>query len=209
MPNQHYLTPLSLFHRPYLFLSPRPALAQTTHKIHLFSSSLSWIMNTKILLLATAFFALSAQAAHYVDPAQVRYDESRDKIYQKAFDNCSPKSFKTVRDLEKCRRQYFDEANEKFPVRGTDEYSEKFYSKLTKEQAEQKLIELEKIYNQAGMSSRKPGEISRTEVETEGWWIQKHIFNASFTQTSPFFIECKKQPYKSTVDHCPLGSGGK
>ena len=159
--------------------------------------------------LLLAGLGIQVQAAPKIDPAQLEYDQAWDALITKGITNCPNKAFKTIGDRDKCRQKYFDEADSKYPRRGTKAYSEKNYAGMSEAQAEQKLIELKKIWDGATMFSKVPGEISRDNLEAEGWWIQKNIFHARLHMSDPWFIQCKKQPYKATVDLCPLGSGGK
>lgn len=163
----------------------------------------------KPLLIAGLLLAsVNASADTYIDANQAAQDNAKRELIRKAIDICAKQKLHTVGEKEACRKKYIDEAKEKYPTRGTDEYSEKYYSNLTRAQAEQKLIELEKIWNKAGFTATQPGEIGRVEAENEGWWIQTHILKASPTQGDPWFIECKIQKWKATVDLCPLGKGG-
>lgn len=152
---------------------------------------------------------LASQAAAYIDPAALKDDAARRDLIQQGIKNCPRGKFPTVGDREACQRPYQEKAQQLYPRRGTEAYAQKNYSGLSKAQAEQKLIELQKIAQQAGtIMSTKPGEISRKDVEVEGWWIQRNILKATPTATAPWFIECKKQAWSATVDHCQLGSGG-
>lgn len=168
-------------------------------------------MNKILLLILPLVFSGYASAGHYIDSQQLKLDQDRDKLISMAIEKCPNSKFKTIGERDECRSKYRKLADEKFPLRGSEAYSKLKYSGLSTAQAEQKLIELKKIYDQANMFAlkKKPGEISKSDVEAEGWWIQKNILKAARTQGDPWFIQCKKQSYQATVDLCPLGGGGK
>lgn len=146
----------------------------------------------------------------YIDEAQKVLDKARTELIREGIKACGAKQFSTVGERDACKREYFDEAKSKYPRRGTEAYSKKHYAGLSREAAEQKLIELKSIYDRTtALKAKHPGQITRRDVEIEGWWIQTNVLNASATQTTPWFIECSKQAWKATVDHCELGSRGK
>ncbi|MDT3723016.1 hypothetical protein [Pseudomonas oryzihabitans] len=152
---------------------------------------------------------LASYAASYIDQAALKDDSARRALIQQGIKDCPRSKYPTVGDREACLRPYQDKAQQQYPRRGTEAYAQKHYSDMNKAQAEQKLIELQKIAQQAGaIMSTKPGEISRKDAEVEGWWIQRNVLKATPTATSPWFIECKKQNWSATVDQCRLGSGG-
>ena len=165
------------------------------------------LKNITFIVLALTY--ANSYAASSVNSDQLKYDQARDALIEKAIDSCPAKKFKTIGERDKCRQKYLDEADQKYPIRGSDAYSEKNYAGMSEAQAEQKLKELKALWDNAKMFSKKPGEISKADLESEGWWIQKNIFHARLHMSEPWFIQCKKQPYKATVDLCPLGSGGK
>jgi len=163
----------------------------------------------KKLLGLVLLLPLASHAASYIDPAALKDDAARRALIQQGIKNCPRGKFPTVGDREACQRPYQEKAQQQYPRRGTEAYAQKHYSGMSRAQAEQKLIELQKIAQKAGtIMSTKPGEISRKDAEVEGWWIQRNVLKATPTSTSPWFIECKKQAWAATVDQCRLGSGG-
>ncbi|MBW5414822.1 MULTISPECIES: hypothetical protein [Pseudomonas] len=164
----------------------------------------------RLLIPGLLLASMNASAGLYIDPQQLKDDQNRDKLLTMAIKKCPNSSFKTIGERDECRAKYRNLADQQFPLRGSKAYSEKKYSGLSKPQAEQQLIELKKIYDQADMFAvkKKPGELTQSDMEAEGWWIQQNILKATRTQGDPWFIECKVQKWKATVDLCPLGKGG-
>ncbi|WP_313480001.1 hypothetical protein [Stutzerimonas kunmingensis] len=167
-------------------------------------------MKTIYLALMLGVAGQATAAGVYIDEAQKKSDKARTELIREGIRACGKQKFKTVGDREACQDKYFEEATAKYPARGSDAYAQKHYAGLSKPAAEQKLIELKAIYDQTtALLEKHPGQVTRRAVEAEGWWIQKNVLGASRTQTTPWFIECSKQKWQATVDHCPLGSGGK
>lgn len=162
-----------------------------------------------MLVLMLLVGGQATAAGVYIDSVQKQADMARRELVREGIRACGQQKFKTVGDREACQDKYFNEAKAKYPARGSDAYSQKHYSGLSKAAAEQKLIELKAIYDQTtALLEKHPGQVTRRAVESEGWWIQMNVLGASPTQTTPWFIECSKQKWKATVDHCALGSGG-
>lgn len=163
----------------------------------------------KILTLTvTVIIAQPVLAANYIDSDYKAYQAKRNQVLSK-LKNCNSKQYKTVADVNSCRTKIIDEANQKYPARGTDAYSEKHYAKLTKEQANNKIIELKKIYDTAKVStiSRKPGELLKKDVTIEAAWIQENILGRKrTTDVNVFAIPCKGQEGKRIQQLCVAGS---
>lgn len=148
-------------------------------------------------------------AGTYIDSQQLKSDNAKSAASSLADEKCVWKTFKTRGAYDDCRKSYLNKASELNPARGTDAYGEKYYARMSRAQAIQQLTQLQKIYNtSSNLIAQKSGEISQHDAEVEGWWIQIHVLKATATDGLPWFVECKKQLWKATVDHCPLGSGG-
>lgn len=167
-------------------------------------------MKAIYLSLMLSVAGQAAAAGVYIDESQKQADKARAELISKGIKVCGQKKFKTVGEADACKDKYFEEAKAKYPRRGTEAYALKNYAGLSRAAAEQKLIELKSIYDKTTvLKAKHPGQVSRRDAEVEGWWIQTNVLGASATQTTPWFIECSKQEWQATVDHCPLGSGGK
>ncbi|EPB6985666.1 hypothetical protein ACXHIE_006003 [Pseudomonas aeruginosa] len=165
-------------------------------------------MSMKIALL-TLMLPLSfsvVAADRYFDKGQEKYDLQRLEYFKLAAKKCASK--KNVGERESCRQVYIDEANKKFPPRGTVEYSRKNYSGLTESQAKEQLIKLKKIYDVARPALRgRPGEITTKQVASEASWIQENIFGRrTFSGPLSFYFPCEKQLAGSPIrKYCEIG----
>lgn len=171
----------------------------------------------RLLLLIILAFEASHAWAEYVDAQAIEDHASRLEIIKKGREACKGKDLKTVGEIEACMDEFKDKARKLYPTRGTSEYAEKKYSGLSKDEAELKLIELQKNYQEAkgGLfyrPMRDPGVIPNGVLLEEGWWIQKHVFGIpEAIDGDPWFRECDDAPYvegKTFFKTCPLGKGG-
>lgn len=141
-------------------------------------------------------------------------DSSRSKMIQEGIKVCAAKGFKTVGEKDKCVAEYSKKANSLYPARGSAEYAEKHYAKLSSAQAESTLQKLESEWKGAERGGyfsarRNPDQVTKKALVQEGWWIQTHILGAQQTQGDPWFIECKSGAKTAhIVRRCPLGKGG-
>ncbi|HBO1396334.1 TPA: hypothetical protein ACRNCK_005061 [Pseudomonas aeruginosa] len=165
-------------------------------------------MNIKIvfLVLALPLSVGVAAADRYFDKSQEKYDLNRLEYFKLAAKKCGSK--KNVGEREACRQVYIDEANAKFPPRGSVPYSKKNYSGLTEAQAKEQLVKLKKIYDVARPALRgRPGEITSQQVASEASWIQEHIFGRrTFSGPLSFYFPCEKQLAGSPIrKYCEIG----
>ncbi|MGP8747383.1 hypothetical protein [Pseudomonas aeruginosa] len=148
-----------------------------------------------------------AAADRYFEKSQEEYDLKRLEYSKLAAKQCA--SRKSVGERESCRQVYIDEANKKYPARGTEAYSKKHYSGISETQAKEQLIKLKRIYDVArpGMRSR-PGEITTQQVASEARWIQKNVFGRSTSSDfEAFYFPCEKQLPGSPIKRfCEIGS---
>lgn len=162
-------------------------------------------------MLVVSILVMSSASA---DALQKKYDDARIALLKKGNADCNSsaarKIYKTIGAREKCFDKYRIEMNERFPLRGSDAYSEKNYAKLTRRDAETKLVELEAISKTAKYSTNsKSGEVSRFSLEREGQWIQKHVLKSKVLLNHPWYIDCSRQDANTSfVKVCPLGKGG-
>lgn len=160
-----------------------------------------------VILFAFSIASAGAFAAdRYIDPAQKIIDEKRAALFVQARKKCA--SIKIVGERRVCERASTEEANAKYPARGTVHYSKKMYSNLTKEQAVSKLLELKSIDDKAsGGSKAYPGEITKNQVEAEASWIQSNILGRSDQAgPTPFYVPCEEQPGGVYEHLCEVGS---
>lgn len=165
-----------------------------------------------LLLLNTSFVM-----AEYIDDEAKKNALKRSEIVSDGRDICESKNLQTVGEKESCIGKFQDEARELYPVRGTSEYLKSKYSDLSKDEAEQELIELQGAYEKAEAGFfyrpwRDPGVIPRGVLLKEAWWIQERIFGIPESiDGDPWFRECNDAPYvegETFFQTCPLGKGG-
>lgn len=166
------------------------------------------LFNYLIIGIASLILSQPVLSKGYVDKDYKNYQTERNKVLAKLKD-CNSKRFKTVGDINTCRQKVIEEANNKYPARGTDAYSQQYYSKLTTEQANNKIIELKKIYDVARVSSisKQPGELLKKEVMTEAAWIQNNILGRKrTTDVNVFVVPCENKTGKYIKKLCIAGT---
>lgn len=128
-------------------------------------------MKKVVLAFILSGFSIAASAAGYIDAATAKADKSRKAfIKSELVKQCGKKASYS------CEGKVLDAANDKFPLRGSKAYSEANYKKLSKPMAALKLRELGVAYNKASaFSNNKDGEVKKSDLEAEGWWIVKNV----------------------------------
>lgn len=137
-------------------------------------------MNKKVGLVAFVmlFSALThAKEAPYIDKKMVER-EKKENVYVDS--KCkSVKNFVLQFDCERREEKNFRKKN---PGRGSSEYCQKYYSKLSKAEGKEKVRELYKLGENArkfegGGSNKRalPGEVWRHELELEANWIIENV----------------------------------
>lgn len=123
------------------------------------------------LALILGGVSIAVNAAPYIDAATAKTDKSRKAfIKSEMIKQCGKKASYS------CEGKVLDTANAKFPLRGSKAYSELNYKKLSKAEAAAKLRELGVAYNKASaFSDNKDGEVKKSDLESEGWWIVKNV----------------------------------
>ncbi|HDZ58139.1 MAG TPA: hypothetical protein ENI17_02665 [Pseudomonas xinjiangensis] len=138
---------------------------------------------------------------------------ARSERVSAAIEECRGKKYKTLGELEDCRDKAINKINAENPMRGAA-YAKKYYSSMSRAQAETKLIELKSEWETADRAgyfsakARNEGRVSRHAISEEGWWIQTHIFGTGKSMGDPWFIECKGFKTSNVIRRCPLGKGG-
>lgn len=122
---------------------------------------------------------------HVIDPYQVEMNKQY-KIYAlKAEKACKHLKDKSMTVIMKCEDKTWKIFEEKYPTRGTSDFSEKFYSKLSKAQAEKELDKLlyfirvvawrHKSYEEDENGRRIENELLIDQVQRDIEYIEEYI----------------------------------
>lgn len=111
---------------------------------------------------------------HYNDPYRVLREEKRSAYASK----CNIKDFKKFPEYSKCFDAAMGEYRTDFPDRGSHEYSEKYYSALSKQQAEEKREELLNLLDRVSFYARPENEKVELLVDhllSEITYIERYV----------------------------------
>ena len=139
-------------------------------------------MNKHILFFIIIFFSISSVHAlekPLVDPEYKKIDEKIQKKENSCFEKSESKSFFSIND---CIRPLEKKLREEGKIRGTKEYCEFNYSKLSFDELIQFKKKL-KVQQKTARDSycvffdgdRLPGEVTKQDLQTEMGWIQDRI----------------------------------
>lgn len=127
----------------------------------------------KKLFIAFVISSISfcASAAPYIDATTKKADHER-----KAFIKSQTVKVCGKKSSYACESKVLDEANKKYPLRGSNDYSVANYKSLSKAAAADKLRELGQAYNEAKpFATKDEGQVTQQQLEREGWWIVKNV----------------------------------
>lgn len=111
---------------------------------------------------------------HIVDP----YREKRIAKKENYYSVCNKKKFKSFYEELDCTKKAGKKFRSDFPDRGTDEYGEKFYAKLSKEQGKRKRDELLKQLDWVSFypkSENKDIELTVDHLRREITYIERYV----------------------------------
>ncbi|RDH41330.1 hypothetical protein [Zooshikella ganghwensis] len=107
------------------------------------------------------------------------YQLEREALSDKLDKQCKYSKDGGVEKLYQCKMQALKKLNEKMPSRGTDEYCERHYNKLTKVQAKELIADLRRSRDVARSSifrrDGERGEVFEEDLDSEVYWLRKNI----------------------------------
>lgn len=111
---------------------------------------------------------------HRIDPYRVER-KSKEKDF---YDVCKGKKFKSFYEQVDCTKEAGEKFRSKYPDRGTDDYGEMFYSKLSKEEAKTKrneLLELMDWVSYYPKQENKDTELTVEHLKREIFYIERYV----------------------------------
>lgn len=137
------------------------------------------------IYLGTALLIVSGTALAnqpYIDHAQEKQQlDRKDKIKK----SCPAVPFAKY---SACAKKITEDWSQAHPLRGSDEYCEAAYRKLTEAEAKAKVDELKKLALSARSTSAKkePGEVWSGDFENEANWIRVKVLHVKLLETRVF-----------------------
>ena len=142
----------------------------------------------KILYTFLLFNSMAILASPYIDKETLKIDNQREIAITKMFKDC-----KKTENYRICEKEEWKKLDTQYLSRGSREYSQKYYSQLSKAQADKVIQHLAKIAPQTRYTDNPDlGEITREQIEREGHWIQSNIFNRSTSLQEPLMLSTGK-----------------
>lgn len=138
---------------------------------------------TKLMVVVGLAIACPTAFAQYKPFIDSNYAKEQAELKAKTKTSCDPsKPIKYV----KCAKQTREEWEKIHPNRGTPEYAELHYSKLTEAEAKAKVKELYAQSENARLFGVKPepGEVVREDFEAEAMWIRVSILHEKLLDPS-------------------------
>tara|TARA_B100000686_G_C16650947_1_gene895538 strand:+ start:47 stop:550 length:504 start_codon:yes stop_codon:yes gene_type:complete len=111
---------------------------------------------------------------HVVDPYLVERVEKKDTFYNR----CRTQKFASFYEQEQCIKKASNDYFHAYPERGTDEYGEKFYGSLSKQEAKAKRDELLKLLDWASYypkSGNEGKELTVPDIKLEITYIERYV----------------------------------
>ena len=138
----------------------------------------------KVLLLSLVLSI--AGCTSWLDHTDI---EARNKMMESRKIVC--RAMKPSDEKDECFSNAYWSAASKYPYRGTEAYSVKHYSALSKAEAEKTLVVLRSGFDHAGNDPTgdqelRAGTIGKFAYIYEAQWIRKHIFGEPPTCCNPW-----------------------
>jgi len=122
---------------------------------------------------------------HVIDP----YKQERQKVRRSYSKQCRGKKFEKFYQYEECSDNAHEKWSADYPNRGSNEYGDKFYSKLSPAQAKAKRDELVKLMDTVSFAPRyKDREIELVvdDLHYEVMYIERYVLKVNPRDYRPF-----------------------
>lgn len=127
---------------------------------------------------------------HTIDPYRVKRMDMKIKYRDKTKVECKKKNFDSFQKEYDCLSDGMDKWYEENPDRGTVEYGDKFYAKLSKAEAKKKLKDLIELMDVVSFNPRtpksEPVELTVDLLHSETMYIERYVLKVNPKDYRPF-----------------------